>query len=467
MPTSDSTQRCWQLRNPTVDVGRIRCRAVEGWCSTPSVEAGETLELYVSADPPSPVLAEVFRSGYEDGAGGRFVAEFGPFEAVPQPLPPIGERRVRHCSWSSSLTFTVPPQWQSGVYLIRLTSLETTIDSYAVFVVRDDRPADLLVQTSDFTWQAYNKWPSSHSLYDDGGPKQWYSGPEVAISLDRPYGRYHQIVDAPLSTGSGEWLLWEYPMAFWLESEGYDVSYVSNLDVHLGRADLERAPAFLSVGHDEYYTRRMYDGLLAAVDRGTSIGFFGANICSAMIELSSAPDQRCNRVMRRVDRFGGPRPVDDARFPETQTFPGQLPPENTLIGGQTGDPATGRGDWVCTKPDHWIYADTGMAGGDAVPGLVGWEYHGDPAPIASLEVVSEGPTHHPRGEGHYATTVYSGAKGNTVFNAGTIWWADALSDPPGYVRPSDYTSLAGPDRRIQQITRNVINRLIETSTRHA
>jgi len=47
---------------------------------------------------------------------------------------------------------------------------------------------------------------------------------------DRPYGKYVQILDNPLSMGSGEFLLWEYPLCYWLEKEGYDVTYCSNVD---------------------------------------------------------------------------------------------------------------------------------------------------------------------------------------------------------------------------------------------
>ncbi len=456
----------WQLRRPAVDGSGHRCPAVEGYCSTPSVEAGQPVIIHVSADPPSPVLVEVFRSGYEGGAGARLVAELGPFDVTPQPLPDIGLRRVRHCRWEPTVELTVEHSWRSGVYLIRLTALRSGIDSYAIFVVRDRRRADLVVQCSDFTWQAYNRWPSQWSLYDDG-VKQWYVGPEVAVGFDRPYGKYCQIVDAPLSCGSGEWLLWEYPMSYWLEAEGYDVTYVSNLDLHRGTAGLDRAAAFLSVGHDEYYTRAMFDGLRQAVEAGTSIGFFSANTCSMSVDLTE-DGEGGGPTMRRVDRFGPQGRRDTTRsselalFPELAEFPGKMPPENTLIGGRTDDPATGRGDWICTSPDHWIYQGTGMAMGDRVPGLVGWEYHGDPAPIPGLEIVSEGPTHHPRGEGHYSTTVYEGPTGNTVFNAATIWWADGLSQPPGYVRPTEFTSLAGPDERVRQVTRNVIDRLIGT-----
>jgi hypothetical protein len=90
--------------------------------------------------------------------------------------------------------------------------------------------------------------------------------------------------------------------------------------------------------------------------------------------------------------------------------------------------------------------------------LVGWEWHGDPAPIPGLEVVASGTTKSPRGEGTYTATVYPGPKNNIVFNAATIWWSDGLSEPPGYVRPSVYTTPKGPDPRVQRITKNLLER---------
>jgi hypothetical protein len=103
-----------------------------------------------------------------------------------------------------------------------------------------------------------------------------------------------------------------------------------------------------------------------------------------------------------------------------------------------------------------------MKKGDAIPGLIGWEYHGDPARIPGLEIVATGPTFSSPGKpngGTYTGTVYPGPKDNLVFNAATCWWADGLSAPPGYVRPHVYTTPQGPDRRVQQITRNVLARM--------
>ena len=120
-----------------------------------------------------------------------------------------------------------------------------------------------------------------------------------------------------------------------------------------------------------------------------------------------------------------------------------------------------RPDWTCTRPDQWVFRGTGMRQGDSIPGLVGWEYHGDPPrDLAGLEVIAEGTAWvggtRPQ---HWTATIYPGPKGNLVFNASTIWWADGLSEPPGYVRPATYTRPKGPDVRVQWITRNLLERM--------
>ena len=164
-----------------------------------------------------------------------------------------------------------------------------------------------------------------------------------------------------------------------------------------------------------------------------------------------------------MDYFG---PRDNGmmkRFPSMSSFPYQSPPEDLLLGARSNvPPCTGGADWICVAPDHWVYAGTGMKKDERIPGLIGWEFHGEPAAIDGLEVLATGPTQDAPGKlngGIYAATIYEGAKHNFVFNASTCWWADGMAEPPGYVRPSVYTSPLGPDARVQRITTNLIERM--------
>ncbi|HAB15600.1 MAG TPA: hypothetical protein DCE44_04025 [Verrucomicrobiales bacterium] len=453
----------WLLTHTGVDPAtRWRCPWIEGYCSHTSIRAGEDLTLFVSTNPASPFRVEFFRLGWYGGLGARKQREIGPLSGSVQPDPPVGRARLRDCAWEPAVTVRIPRDWLSGVYLGKLTAERGGWQSYVVFIVRDDRRADFVFQCSDNTWQAYNRWPDHFSLYDDG-KNEWYWGGGVEVGFNRPYGRYCQIFDAPQSQGSGEFLLWEFPIAFWLEQHGYDVTYISNLDTHTDPMGLRRARGFLSVGHDEYWTLDMFRNVQAAIAAGVNVAFLSGNTCCGRIALSPDGRDQPNRIFERIGVFGPPGGTRD--FVAMASLPHERPYANELVGALSTGPVTGGADWACSLPEHWLFADTGMRRGDAIPGLVGWEWHGDPAPIPGLEIVATGPTQDAPGKpngGVFTATVYPGPRGNLVFNASTIWWGDGLSAPPGYLRPSVYTTPQGPDPRVQQITRNFLQRALHS-----
>ena len=452
--------RDWMLVDTRIDPAtKYRCPWIEGYCSHTSVRAGEKLSVFVSTNPPSPFTLEVYRMGYYGGAGARLMRSWEPIPGRTQPDPPVGPKRLRDCQWEPAVEFTIPREWLSGVYLGKLTALREGIQSYVIFIVRDDRRADFVFQCSDTTWQAYNRWPSQFSLYDDG-KEQWYWGGDVQISFNRPYGKYCQIFDAPLSTGSGEFLLWEFPVAFWLEQHGYDVTYISNLDTHRNANELRRGCGFLSIGHDEYWSIEMFDHVKSAIAHGVNAAFLSGNAVCGRIKLNPDTRGRESRIFERVGVFGPPGGTHE--FKAMSTLAHERPYANELMGAHSTGPVTGGADWTCLLPEHWLFAGTGMKKGNSIPGIVGWEWHGDPANIPGLEIVAGGPTFSAPGKpngGTFTATVYPGPKNNFVFNAATIWWGDGLSEPPGYKRPSAYLTPAGPDARVQQITRNLLDRM--------
>ncbi len=453
----------WQLTFTRVDTAtRYRCPWIEGYVSRASLRAGEDLSLMVSTNPTGPFHVDFYRMGYYGGAGARHMLRLGPFDGVVQPDPPVGEERVRECAWTPCTTFAIPDDWTSGVYLGKLSLIEDRYQSYVIFIVRDDRKADLLFQCSDNTWQAYNRWPGQYALYDDG-ESEWALKPGIRVSYDRPYGKYCQILDAPLSQGSGEFLLWEFPLAYWLEREGYDVTYCSNTDVHEDAACLLRAKGFLSVGHDEYWSLEQFRNVQSAIDQGVHAAFFSGNTSCFVAPFYPSSSGQPHRAITRAGRYGG-LSAEEAK--KMGPFPMEGPNEAALIGARTISPYNGSGDWIVAEPSSWIFDGTGMRKGDRVPGLVGWEFHGDPAPIDRLQVVAEGDATNADGDSaHWTATLYPGRAGNWVFNASTIWWAQGLSSPPGHLLPySHYGRPHGPDPRVERITKNILDRFVHSRT---
>jgi len=455
-----------QLTRVLMDSAKgYRSPAIEGYCSRQSVNATEPITFFVSTQPAARFTIDIFRMGYYDGAGARLMATLGPFQGKEQPLPDIGDQRLRECQWTASTTLTIPVGWPSGVYLGRLSTMPTSAEhpywqSYLIFIVKDDRPADILFQCSDNTWQAYNRWPLNESLYTD--PRAAHA-PGVSVSFDRPYGKYVQIFDNPLSVGSGEFMLWEYPLCYWLEKEGYDVTYCSNVD-NLKPANLARCQAMISIGHDEYWDLRQFYNVKQAIQNGLSVLWLSANDVYMVTPFTPNANGDPNRRLTRETCYGEFREEEKEAYSRVLgPFENPGPEERDIIGARTVVPFNGGGDWTCAKPDHWLFEGTGMKQGDSIPGLVGWEFHGDPDTARpGLDVVAEsnvwaGGTR----LGKYAATVFEGPKKNIVFNASTIFWSQGLSSPPGHMPPwSHYSRPHGPDERVQRITANTLKRAL-------
>ena len=456
----------WQLTRVRPDQQGYRSAAIEGYCSRQSVAAGEQIDIMVSTTPASPFKIEFFRMGYYAGRGARLVKTVDRLHGSPQPIPEPGEKDLHKCRWQPSLSLTIPEDWLSGVYLGRLTTLPDSEQkpywqSYAIFVVRDDRPADILFQVSDNTWQAYNRWPSHYSVYTHPKGNQ---GPWADVSFDRPYGKEAQftgVVADPLTFGSGEFLPFEFPLAFWLEKHGYDVTYCSNSDMLTPDRGL-KCKTFISVGHDEYWDIRQFMSVSSMRDQGVNLMFLSGKSVCWVSPLRNSSDGDPNRIFFRAGPYGAQNEYALNRLKNHGPFPEHGPDEGLLMGARNVEPVNGGGDWIVTDARHWMFNNTNMKNGDRIPGLIGWEYHGQPADIPGLQVLAAG-TAFQGGQNpqQWAATIYPGPKGNFVFNASTIFWAQGLSNPPGHVLPwSHWSRPHGPDERVQQITRNLLDRSI-------
>ena len=164
----------------------------------------------------------------------------------------------------------MPPDAVSGVYVAKLVRNNGGTNHIPFIVRNDSQVADIILQTSDTTWQAYNTW-GGNSLYT-GSP----AGRAYKVSYNRPF--WNRFNDASGTTGPRDFLFdSDYPMLRWLEANGYNVTYICGLDTHLDGARLRRAKLFISVGHDEYWSKEQRENVEAARDAGVHLAFLGGN----------------------------------------------------------------------------------------------------------------------------------------------------------------------------------------------
>src|SRR2546425_114960 len=447
----------WQMLLSGFQPADDTVKQIKGYASATSVNKGESITFHVTVTPAQSYTMDVYRMGWYQGLLGRLMQSIPPLQGVAQPACPVDSATgLIECDWTASYTLTVPTTWTSGVFVVMLTNAQG-YQNYITFVVRDDaRVADIMFQQSVATYQAYNNYPddgaTGKSLYDFNsyGANTVAGTPRaVKVSWNRPYTQ----------RAAGQFFSWEVYLVRWLEQSGYDVKYSTDVDTHQNSARLLNSKAFLSGGHNEYWSKEMYDGVQQARDAGVHLGFFGADGVYWQVRFEASPlSGAADRVLvgyknRTIDPVQGPTTTILWRDPFLNR------PEQQLVGVQFSgsiDISSPNAPYVVQNSSSWVYEGTGLHDGDSIPKIVGYEMDSSmssaplPTSVAgTYQVLSQSPFTDSGGAAMTAnSSIYQAPSGAWVFGAGTTSWAWGLSDDgDGYMDP-----------RIQRITANVLNR---------
>jgi hypothetical protein len=477
--------------------------SIQGFATDISVNHGQTESFKINDLQNAPYHIDIYRMGYYQGNGARLVATVPASQVLkqvqPAPLTDASTGLVDAGNWSVSASWAVPSTAVSGIYMARVTRDDTGGASIIYFVVRaDESHSQLLFQTSDSTWAAYNNWDGtgnatnfvtgsgkSFYVYDGNNPSLGFPG-AVAVSYNRPL-----IVDAT-GGGLGDYnspLHAEYPMVFWLEQNGYDVSYFTDVDSDRYGSLITNHQTFLSVGHDEYWSAQQRANVQAALTAGVNLAFFSSNEAFWKTRWQASIDgsgtQYRTLVCYKQSKAGAPQdPLDTSpTWIWTGTWrdlSGAAPadgyqPENALTGSMymadrtnvdLGIPMT----VPAADASLRFWRNTSVAslqsGQTATLGqyLVGYETNQDvdngfrPAGLIDMSnttfttssvVVNQSGSLVGQGTSSDQITLYRAPSGALVFGAGTIQWSWGLS--------SHHNDTASPtDPNIQQATVNLL-----------
>ena len=228
--------------------------AIQGYATNMSVNAGQTESFKINDTANAAYQIKIYRIGYYQGNGARLVATIPSsqtmVQAQPNPIKDSTTGLVDAGNWAVSASWAVPSDATSGVYVADLVRNDTGGMSQIIFVVRNDTShSNILFTTSDATWEAYNEW-GGNSLYKGTGPG--YDGAAFAVSYNRPFiNRGDPSTQNMHYNYSSYFFFAEYPMIRWLEANGYDVSYFTDVDADRNGSLIQNHKIDLSVGHDE------------------------------------------------------------------------------------------------------------------------------------------------------------------------------------------------------------------------
>jgi hypothetical protein len=503
--------------------------AVEGYPNRWSVLPGEEVTFHCSARVDS-FSVEIARIGAVREVVWQQEKIRGEFHPTPE------QAYAEGCNWPATFSLGIPATWRSGFYEVVLRG--DGVDGpeavgHSFIVVRPANPGQesaMLLVLSTNTYNAYNKF-GGHCLYTGATRVSFarplergyvtkpidpdgFDGRNANVSPDpdpehgrlQAYLRKHRL---PLWSASAGWHNWERRFVKWAEGAGYRFDYAINSDLHFQPEILHPYRLMVSVGHDEYWSWEMRDRVDAFVEGGGNIAFFSGNCIYWQVRYDD--DGRTLVCYKYAAREQDPVAATDRQHLLTSIWsdPWIGRPENLTHGlsfcrggyirfGKAVPRASGA--YTVYRPDHWIFARTGLRYGDAlglgsyiaayeVDGCAFNLVDGLPAPThedsapAGLTILATTParlvSNRPEnregitslsfdlesiGDLEYTSTVLFGdaspekvarvAHGNavmaiftrgpgTVFNAGAADWAYGLDHDP----------------RVQQVTANVLDRL--------
>ena len=506
---------------------------IQGFGTDISVNKGEPISFKIATDSTK-YRIDIFRLGYYGGAGARKIQTIRPSVRLPQRQPPClidDAVRLYDCgNWAVSASWVVPSEAVSGIYIARLVreeaedpaswlpdngrtrgmeqptatphaygalgfgklsnSLKEPRASHIYFVVRDDSShADLLFQTSDTTWEAYNRAgiTSTYGSFDPAHPMER----AYKVSLNRPYlTRDYRAVNLVFNA--------EYPMVRWLESNGYDVTYSTGLDSDRRGALIRNHKVFMSVGHDEYWSGTQRANVEAAREAGVHLAFFSGNDVFWKIrwEPSTDPSHKPYRTLVTYKETHANAKIDPLPNVWTGTWRDARPfnpegakPENALKGtiftvnAWRNDPLVVPAEFA--KLRFWRNTEVAtLKPGDQVVlgyGILGHEWNEDldngfrppglmrmsSTTVNNVPYIQDYGTVYAAGTATHHLTLYRASSGALVFSAGTVQWAWGLDPnhdsetgiPPERANAGDIrigVDLKGPVRAIQQATMNLL-----------
>ncbi len=245
-------------------------RSTAGYSDSMSYVVGTSIDFKISC-PATDFYLEAVRIGYYGGDQGKRIFQSSKTSCIDQ-------SKVDSQQWKSNLQINTN-SFPHGMYLFIIRDSDR-YSSYIPIILREKTArAKAVFSVPTMTMQAYNTWTGADSY---GGADGFDSRLRV-IDFRKPFDE---------GNGAGKYLRYVHPLIVHIERLELDVSYVADTDLHFDRKLLSNKKAFISAGHDEYWTIQERANVIKARESGLNTIFFGANAGYWNTRLQKSPTSK-------------------------------------------------------------------------------------------------------------------------------------------------------------------------------
>ena len=236
----------------------------------------------------------------------------------------------RRCEWPVTDSIPIGRDWASGQYVARLSSRSGDRTARSPSSLSSSALRSTSAPTSSSRCRSPPRRPTTTGAGRASTRRTAPTrGRPCGSRFDRPFPTWHE------ANLNARWpFVWDLQLSRFLEREGYDVAYTTDLDTHREPWRLLGHPLVMTSGHDEYWSREMRDAFEAVRESGASLACMGANTCYWQARFEDD-----ERTMVRVPSAARPTPSRIAAL-KTQLLPRPRPAAPRV--SSVGRPVPGR-----------------------------------------------------------------------------------------------------------------------------
>jgi hypothetical protein len=437
---------------------------IEGFADTTDATLGQEVGLYVSTTASS-FHVVAYRMGWYGGDGARQVWRSTAVRGRAQPSCPVSPQvnMVSCDNWSRSLTVRITSSFVPGDYLLKLIGSGGQQSYVLLTVWQPSSHAAYLLIGRSLTEEGWNTF-GGYDFYQGEGPCTFDAGSYPPcnrariVSFDRPYAT---------GDGAADFLGSELPLVEFMEENGLDVSYVTDVTASEDPATLLNHKAILSLGHDETWTYHELAGVQRALAKGVNVAFLSASAIVRHARLQPSllgPDREVvdyrDPAEDPLDATGNPMEVTGNTWASPPTDYSVTAVVGQLYSGflEPDDAAS----FVVYDAGSFVFKGTGLHDGSQIPQVIASDIDhlatSYPTP-ADIQVLGHSPVPLSQAytnQGQWGADTYSDMTYYTVpaskagvFDSGTVNWITTLSECP-------LSQATCPTRLTRAITANLL-----------
>jgi hypothetical protein len=421
---------------------RVAAAQEGGYVNDLSIPKGQTISFYISTANPTFDLT-ISRLGLNKDTVTTLRNLKGGLQSLPD------SAFAKGCHWKATAQLLIPEDWKSGVYEASFPS--STGEKKIIFVVKEIVPGSYgktVICLTVNTWQAYNNF-GGKSLYNYNSTNGIAT---YKVSFDRPF--------SDITTAL--YYRWTDKLVKWLDEEELPVEYCTNLDLDRDPHFLDHYDTYVTVGHDEYWSKPERNACKWLLERAGRLIILSGNTCWWQVRLEdNYRTLVCYKAFAEDPLYG----KQDSLVTVNWRIAPVKDTENSLIGvsfehggyvnKDTIYPASkGYGGYTVYRATNWIYEGTGVRDGDVIGqssaivgyetdgAMIWWQTDGMIYPVGldgtpkNFTILGISPTADHDGNrlgtatmGYFTTT-----EGGAVFNVATTDWVNGLATGDTIIR---------------------------------